>query len=56
MLRTLFLIGGWCYLIWLVCDSSLKITGWTDPQERKQATAAIITKAVLDSSEKTPKK
>lgn len=32
-----------------ICNGILKATGWTDPKERKTATIAVMTSAILNS-------
>ena len=46
--------AGWAYVLYLICNGILGVTGGTDPQERKAATIAVMTAAVLNS-DKTPK-
>ena len=41
--------------VYLLCNGILGATGWTDPQERKAATIAVMTAALLNSGQ-TPKK
>ena len=42
------------YIVYGICNGILKVTGWTDPQERKTASIAAMTAAILNSNE-TPK-
>ncbi len=54
MLYTLFCLALFVFDVYLLCNGILKVTGWTDPQERKTATIAAMTAALLNS-DKTPK-
>ena len=53
ILAILYFAGGG-YVLYLICNGILRATGWKDPQERKAATIAVMTAAVLNS-DKTPK-
>lgn len=37
------------FIVYEVCNGILRVTGWTDPQERKAATMAVMTSAILNS-------
>ncbi len=37
------------YILYTICNSILKATGWTDPKERKAATMAVMTSAIVNS-------
>ncbi len=54
MLYGMVCLLGFVLLVYWICNGILKITGWKDPQERKAATIAVMTAAVLNS-DKTPK-
>lgn len=54
MLYGLACIALLVLLVYWIMNSILKATGWTDPEERKKATIAAMTAAVLNS-DKTPK-
>ena len=54
MLYALFCLALLIFDVYLLCNGILKVTDWTDPQERKAATIAVMTAAVLNS-DKTPK-
>ena len=54
MLYALFCLVLLFFDVYFLCNWILKITGWTDPQERKAATIAVMTAAALNS-DKTPK-
>ena len=41
--------------VYWICNSILRITGWSEPQERRAATIAVMTAALLNSDQ-TPKK
>ena len=43
-----------CVLVYWLLNDILKVTGWTDPEERKAATIAVMTAAILNSD--SPKK
>lgn len=51
MLYGLVCIAGLFLLVYWIMNSILKVTGWTDPQERKAATLAAMTAAMLNSSD-----
>ena len=55
MLYAIACLLGLVLLVYWICDGILKVTGWTDPQERKAAAAAVMTAALLNSDSK-PKK
>ncbi len=38
-----------CAIVYRIENGILKATGWTDPEERKKATIAAMTAAVLNS-------
>lgn len=38
-----------CAIVYRAANGILKATGWTDPEERKKATIAAMTAAVLNS-------
>ena len=42
-------------VVYWICNSILKVTGWSDPKERSAATIAVMTTALLNSDQ-TPKK
>ena len=54
MLYGLVCIAALFLLVYWIMNGILKVTGWTDPQERKAATLAAMTAAMLNSSD--PKK
>ena len=54
LLCTLFCLALLVFDVHILCSGILKVTGWTDPQERKVATIAMMTAALLNS-DKTPK-
>ena len=54
MLYTLFCLAFLVFDIYLICDLILGATGWTNPKERRTATIAVMTAALLNS-DKTPK-
>ena len=41
-------------VVYWICNSILKVTGWSDPKERSAATIAVMTAALLNSDQ-TPK-
>ena len=42
-------------VVYWICNSILKVAGWSDPKERSAATIAVMTAALLNSDQ-TPKK
>ena len=47
MLYGLVCLGGLVLLVYWMADGILKATGWTDPEERKQAAIAAMTASSL---------
>lgn len=52
MLYSLACLALLVYFVYLICDGVLYSSGWTDPRERKAATFAVMTAAVLNSDKK----
>ena len=49
MLYTLACIALLVFIVYEVCNGILRVTGWTDPKERKAATVAVMTSAIINS-------
>ena len=49
MLYGLACIAGLLLSVYWLLNGILKLTGWTDPEERKKATIAAMTAAALNS-------
>ena len=53
-MRGLIYLALLVYIVYSICNGILKVTGWTDLKERRAATIAAMTAALLNSG-KTPK-
>lgn len=54
LLYTLFCLALLVFDVHILCNGIIKVTCWTDPQERKAATITVMTAALLNCG-KTPK-